>query len=96
MANRKIPMRQCVGCREMKAKKDMIRVIKTASEDGADSEILLDVTGRKNGRGAYLCPNSECLRKAIGSKGLERSFKMPIPKDVYEMLTKEMEEFETR
>lgn len=96
MANRKIPMRQCIGCREMKAKKDMIRVIKTASEDGTDSEILLDVTGRKNGRGAYLCPNSECLRKAIASKGLERSFKMPIPKDVYEMLTKEMEEFETR
>lgn len=96
MANRKIPMRQCVGCREMKAKKDMIRVIKTAPEEGADSEILLDTTGRKNGRGAYLCPNSECLGKAIKSKGLERSLKMPISGDVYEMLTKEMEEFETR
>ncbi len=91
MANKKIPMRQCIGCGEMKPKKEMIRVIKTAED-----EILLDTTGRKNGRGAYLCPDSECLKKAIKGKGLERSFKMPIPKDVYEMLTKEMEEFETR
>lgn len=96
MANKKIPMRQCVGCREMKAKKDMIRVIKTTLEDGSTSEILLDTTGRKNGRGAYICPNGECLQAAIKNKGLERSFKMPIPKDVYEVLTKEMEEFETR
>lgn len=91
MANKKIPMRQCIGCGEMKPKKEMIRVIKTAED-----EILLDTTGRKNGRGAYLCPDGECLKKAIKGKGLERSFKMPIPKDVYEMLTKEMEEFETR
>lgn len=96
MANKKIPMRQCVGCREMKAKKDMIRVIKTAGEDETESRILLDTTGRKNGRGAYICPNSECLKTAIKSKGLERSLKMPIPKEVYEELTKEMEEFETR
>lgn len=91
MANKKIPMRQCIGCNEMKPKKEMLRVIKTAEE-----EIILDTTGRKNGRGAYICPNSECMRKAIKSKGLERSFKMPIPKEVYEMLAKEMEEFETR
>lgn len=91
MANKKIPMRQCIGCGEMKPKKEMLRVIKTAEE-----EIILDTTGRKNGRGAYLCPNSECLKKAIKGKGLERSFKMPIPKEVYEILTKEMEEFETR
>ena len=91
MANKKIPMRQCIGCGEMKPKKEMLRIIKTAEE-----EILLDTTGRKNGRGAYICPNSECLKKAVKGKGLERSFKMPIPKDVYEMLTKEMEEFETR
>lgn len=84
-------MRQCVGCSEMKPKKDMIRVIKTAEE-----EFILDTTGRKNGRGAYVCPNSECLQKAIKCKGLERSFKMPIPKEVYEMLTKEMSELETR
>ena len=91
MANKKIPMRQCIGCGEMKPKKEMIRVIKTAED-----EIILDTTGRKNGRGAYICTGSECLQKAIKCKGLERSFKMPIPKDVYEMLTKEMEEFETR
>ncbi len=91
MANKKIPMRQCIGCGEMKPKKEMLRVIKTAEE-----EIMLDTTGRKNGRGAYLCQNSECLKKAIKGKGLERSFKMSIPKDVYEILTKEMEEFETR
>ena len=90
MANRKIPMRQCVGCREMKAKKDMIRVIKTAPEEGADSEILLDTTGRKNGRGAYLCPSSACLRLAIKSRGLERSLKVTIPETVYEELKKEM------
>ena len=91
MANKKIPMRQCIGCGEMKPKKEMLRIIKTAEE-----EILLDTTGRKNGRGAYICPNSECLKKAVKGKVLERSFKMAIPKDVYEMLTKEMEEFETR
>lgn len=96
MANKKIPMRQCIGCHEMRAKKDMIRVIKTTSEEEAKAEITLDITGRKNGRGAYICPNSGCLTAAIKNKGLERSFKMPIPKDIYEMLTKEMEEFETR
>ena len=96
MANKKIPMRQCIGCGEMKPKKEMIRVIKTAEDEIILEEILLDTTGRKNGRGAYICPNSECLKKAVKGKGLERSFKMAIPKDVYEMLTKEMEEFETR
>ncbi len=91
MANKKIPMRQCIGCGEMKPKKELIRVLKTAEE-----EIILDTTGRKNGRGAYICPQEECLKKAIKSKGLERSFKMPIAKEVYEMLTKEMEGLETR
>ncbi len=91
MTNKKIPMRQCVGCNEMKSKRDMIRVIKT-SED----EILLDTTGKKNGRGAYLCPNSECLKKARKNKGLERSLKMGIPTEIYESLQKEMESIETR
>ena len=96
MANKKIPMRQCVGCREMKAKKDMIRVIKSASEEEKTPQISLDATGRKNGRGAYICASSACLNAAIKNKGLERSFKMPIPKEVYELLTKEMEKLETR
>lgn len=86
MSMKKVPLRQCIGCGEMKSKKEMIRVIKTA-----DEEILLDATGRKNGRGAYLCPSVECVRKAVKSKGLERSFKMAIPKEVYDALEKEME-----
>lgn len=89
-------MRQCIGCQEMKAKKDMIRVLKITAEDGENTEVVLDTTGRKNGRGAYVCKNSACLKAAIKNKGLERSFKMPISKDVYEMLTKEMEELESR
>ena len=87
--NKKIPMRKCVGCQEMKSKKEMIRVIKTA-----EGEILLDATGRKNGRGAYLCPSMECFKKAVKGRGLERSFKMAIPREVYETLEKEMEEID--
>ena len=87
-ANKKIPMRQCVGCQEMKNKKEMIRVIRTSEQ-----EFVLDATGKKNGRGAYICPNRECLSQAIKSKGLERSFKQAIPKEVYESLEKEMEQF---
>ncbi len=86
MAMKKIPLRQCIGCGEMKNKREMIRVIKTP-----EGEILLDATGRKNGRGAYLCPSGECLKKAVKNKGLERSFKMAIPKEIYENLEKEME-----
>ena len=89
-ANKKLPMRKCVGCQEMKSKKEMIRVIRTS-----EGEFLLDATGRKNGRGAYLCPNSDCLAKAVKNKGLERSFKQAIPKEVYEALEKEMEVLES-
>ena len=79
-------MRQCIGCQEMKSKKEMMRILRTT-----ENEIVLDTTGRKNGRGAYLCKNPECLRKAIKSKGLERSFKMAIPQEVYDRLEMEME-----
>ena len=75
----------------MKSKKEMIRVIRTS-----EGEFLLDATGRKNGRGAYLCPNGGCLAKAVKNKGLERSFKQAIPKEeVYEALEKEMEVLES-
>ena len=94
MANKKVPMRQCVGCQAMKIKKEMIRVIKNTDEE-ENTVFELDATGRKNGRGAYICKNAGCLKAAIRNKGLERSFKMPIPKDIYDKLTKEMEEFET-
>ena len=83
--NKKVPMRHCVGCRVIKGKKELLRVIKTA-----ENEILLDATGKKNGRGAYICPNEECLAQAIKSRGLERSLKMAIPQEVIEDLTKEM------
>ena len=82
-------MRKCVGCQEMKSKKELIRVVRT--EEGA---FLLDATGKKNGRGAYICPDMECLKKAIKNKGLERSFKQAIPKEVYETLEKEMSHLE--
>ena len=81
---KKIPLRQCVGCGEMKSKKEMMRVLKTPEE-----QIILDVTGKKNGRGAYLCKSAECLKKARKNKGLERSFKMSIPAEVYDSLEKE-------
>lgn len=91
MSNRKIPMRKCVGCGEMKQKKEMIRVLRMAEE-----EFVLDATGKKNGRGAYMCCSRECFDRAVKSKGLERSFKQPIPADVYERLEKEMREIDPR
>ena len=78
---KKIPVRQCIGCGEMKNKKDMMRILRTPEE-----EIVLDLTGKKNGRGAYLCKQSECLKLARKNKGLERSFKMSIQSQVYDKL----------
>lgn len=91
MTNKKVPLRKCLGCNEMKEKKSLIRIVKTA-----ENEMLLDETGKKNGRGAYICPNLDCLNKAIKNKGLERSFKMAIPNEIYENLTKEMKTIEIK
>lgn len=88
---KKIPMRQCIGCGEMKGKKEMVRILKTPED-----EIMLDITGKKNGRGAYLCKEKECLVRARKNKGLERSFKMSIPNEVYENLEKEFDAFHER
>ena len=88
---KRVPMRKCVGCGEMKNKKEMIRVLKTPEE-----EFVLDASGKKNGRGAYLCPSGECLERAMKSKGLERSFKQAIPSEVYDELKEEMQTIETR
>lgn len=85
--NKKIPLRQCVGCMEMKEKKSMMRVLKTPEGD-----FVLDTTGKKNGRGAYLCKTLECLQKAQKNKGLERSFKMSLSNDIYAGLEKEFKE----
>ena len=83
---KKIPQRQCMGCRERKAKRELIRVVRTP--EGA---VRLDFGGKMNGRGAYLCPNPECLKKAIRAKALERSLEVSIPEEVVAQLEKEME-----
>lgn len=86
---KKIPMRKCVGCGEMKPKKELMRILKTET-----GEFLVDADGKKNGRGAYICRSVECFRKAVKSRGLERSFKQQIPEEVYDRLEKEMDGIE--
>lgn len=88
---KRVPMRQCIGCGEMKSKREMMRVLKDT-----DGTISLDVTGKKNGRGAYLCISGECLEKARKNRGLERSFRMSIPTQVYENLEKEFQREDER
>ena len=83
---KKIPQRQCMGCRERKAKRELIRVVR-----GTDGQASLDFCGKMNGRGAYICPNPECLKKVQKSKALDRSLEVTIPDKVYERLAKEME-----
>ena len=83
---KKIPQRQCMGCRERKAKRELIRVVRTP-----EGNVSLDFGGKMNGRGAYLCPNPECLKKAIRAKALDRSLEVEIPQEVYDRLQKEME-----
>ncbi len=82
---KKIPQRQCMGCRERKAKKELIRVVRTP--EGA---VCLDFSGKLNGRGSYICPDAECLKKARKAKSLERSLEVSIPEAVYDRLEKEM------
>ena len=83
---KKIPQRQCMGCRERKAKKELIRVVRET-----DGTVSLDFSGKRNGRGAYICPDPDCLKKAQKAKSLERSLEVPIPQEVYLRLEKEME-----
>jgi len=83
---KKIPQRQCMGCRERREKRRMIRVVRTP-----EGNVNLDFGGKMNGRGAYICPNPECLKKALRSKALDRSLEVTIPEDVYARLEKEME-----
>ena len=83
---KKIPMRQCMGCRERREKRQMIRVVR-----GTDGHVSLDFSGKLNGRGAYICPNIECLKKARKSKALDRSLEVEIPEEVYDRLQGEME-----
>jgi len=83
---KKIPMRQCLGCREMKPKRELIRAVK--SPEGV---ISLDFKGKAAGRGAYICPSKDCLKKAIKGKALEKAFSSQIPSEVYEGLERQME-----
>lgn len=82
---KKIPLRQCVGCREMKEKRELIRVVKSP-----EGEVSLDFKGKKPGRGAYLCPDPACLARARKSRALERAFSMALPQEVYEALEAQM------
>ena len=83
---KKIPQRQCMGCRERKAKRDMIRVVRQP-----EGPVALDFSGKMNGRGAYICPDPACLKKVQKSKALDRSLEVTIPEEVYDRLVKEME-----
>lgn len=83
---KKIPMRQCTGCREMKPKRELIRVVKSPED-----ELSLDFKGKAQGRGAYVCPQPDCLKKAIKSKALERSLEIKIPDEIYDRLWAQME-----
>ena len=83
---KKIPMRQCLGCREMKPKRELIRVVRKP-----EGEICLDFKGKVSGRGAYICPNAGCLKNAIKAKALERAFSAQIPPEIYARLEQEME-----
>ena len=83
---KKIPMRQCLGCNEHLPKRELIRVVRQP-----DGTVSLDFGGKMNGRGAYICPNPECLKKAQKAKSLERSLDVPIPQEVYDRLSREIE-----
>ena len=89
MKPKKIPMRMCVGCREMKEKRDLIRVVRSP-----EGEVSLDPTGRKNGRGAYLCRNVECMKKALKQRQLERQLEVSLSQEVTDGLTAAMEALE--
>ena len=86
---KKIPLRQCVGCREMKPKKELIRVVRSPEGD-----VSLDFKGKLPGRGAYVCRDAQCLERAIRQKGLERSFQAAIPAEVYDSLRKELSQLD--
>ncbi len=85
MKQKKIPMRRCTGCNEQKPKNELIRIVKSP-----ENEISLDLTGKKSGRGAYICNDAECLRKARKSRRIDRTFEMTIPNEVYDSLEEQI------
>jgi len=86
MQTKKVPMRMCGGCMQMKPKKELVRVVRSP-----EGEISVDLTGKKSGRGAYICRDRECLNKALKSKRLERSLDCRIPDEIYGRLEGEIE-----
>lgn len=86
MKKKKIPLRKCLGCEENKIKKELIRIVKTP-----DNEILIDSTGKINGRGAYICNNKECFKKAVKANRFSRSLEVEIPKEKLEELESKIE-----
>jgi len=89
MQTRKVPMRKCIGCNEMKEKKELVRVVRAP-----DGLISLDTTGRSNGRGAYVCRNALCLQAARKAKRLEKAFGCTVPANVYDRLEEELDSHE--
>lgn len=87
---KKLPLRVCTGCGQSKPKKELIRVLRTPED-----EIAIDTSGKKNGRGAYICLSADCLQKAINSRGLARSLRMPIPNELLDTLKKELVSLES-
>lgn len=84
---KKIPMRQCLGCREMRPKRELIRIVRSP-----EGSVSLDSKGKASGRGAYICPNAECLKRAIKTKAVSRAFGLEIPQEIYDSLYLQMEE----
>ena len=89
MKQKKVPLRMCLGCQEMKAKRELIRIVKNK-----ENEISVDFTGKKQGRGAYICKSLECFEKARKGKRLEKAFESKIDEDIYEMLKKQLEDMD--
>ena len=87
---KKVPLRMCTGCGEMKPKKELVRVVKSP-----EGEVSLDLTGRKPGRGAYICPNPDCLKSPRKARRLEKAFSCPIPAEVYDRMEEELRHDET-
>ena len=85
MKVKKIPLRMCTGCMEMKLKKELVRIVKTP-----EGEVFVDLTGKKSGRGAYICKNTECFTKAFKTKRLSRNLEIPISEEIYDKLKEEV------
>ncbi len=83
---KKVPMRQCVGCRTMRPKRELVRVVRSP-----EGEVSVDLTGKKSGRGAYVCPEAGCLKKAVKSRALGRAFGVEVPEDIYDTLRAQLE-----